>query len=162
MIYDKVRILSNLHIARNIIHNLQPALFDLSKYKAETDCGTFYCSAGELTRHAHFREQGMVLYPEPTGRDCYTWSLKDLTTDAQCMEAYGGVDNNREGDGHHLWLEELFGENAWLKLFAPRKQGYYDKELIYAHVRKTNVFPTDRDLALARFDEQIKFINNAL
>lgn len=112
-------------------------LFNLSYYHHETNCGTLHCSLGLAATKPYFHEQGL-----------------HYTEDFHPMIAI---------QGHH-WtacIDELFGSEAYMRLFKARECGSYDQTLKPGITLNGEAFEdagyTDKDLALDRLKLQLSF-----
>ncbi len=103
----------------------------LDSFISEHACGTLYCTAGLLAIQPYFQRQGLRF----DGNWAVTWYL-----DAP---------------------RDLFGEDAFDRLFAASEMGVWDDDLIREleapneDDEPTNPRPTDKQLALARLRRQL-------
>lgn len=123
----------NLLELRRTVEAWPEHLFDLETVTRPAPCGTLYCAAGLVGTAPYFMEMGYrIVGPVP---------LEQLeNTHSSCLD---------------LTLEEDFGEQAWERLFAIRRAGNFDRDLlqgIWAPVGHIN----DKQLALARIDKQLE------
>mgnify|MGYP001576459888 CR=1 FL=1 len=115
----------------------EPVL-ELDQYLTETTCGTLYCTAGLLAQQPYFQRQGMRLSQDED------WGGLSIGTYFLTI-------------GHR----ELFGDDAFDRLFASSKVGVWDDELIREleapneDAEPTKPRPTDKQLALARLRRQL-------
>lgn len=124
-------ILANLDKAIGIIEQIPDEALDLSKFKHK--CGTIACTAGWLASDPYFQALGMALTPNPDSPQPFLLTQNgDL---AFCYE----------------WLDDLFGEEAFDRLFAERGAAHDDAFLMDQH---GDDFMTDKQLALARLKER--------
>lgn len=135
-------IINNLEILSAAVEAQPEPMFNLRRFKNETECGTLFCTVGLATTIPHFQELGFKMveeYPK--------WFMVQVGDDAIYDE---GVS------------EEYFGEEAFARLFEPAGQGYLDNKLGYIdHDEDCDTIPpnmTDKELALARLRLQIKVL----
>jgi hypothetical protein len=130
-------IVQNLRKAIEIIRAIPDDKLNLGTFRTDTDCGTIACSVGWLAQDPYFIEQGLTLVPTPTG-----YSLK-LGGPYDALVATSGTYYN---------LDELFGADAFYRLFATRIIGIVDSITL----NEVDSDLTDKQLALNRLEQQLK------
>lgn len=125
------KIIENLEKAIAIIGAIPEAKIYLGQIK--TECGTIACAAGWLASDPYFNAQGMGLVMGPYGGSY--WLVQTAKPDF--------LDYKLD------WLEPLFGDDAFNKLFATRNDSALDTLLNLDNAL------SDKELALARLNDQL-------
>ncbi len=102
-------------------------LISLNSFEAATNCGTLHCTLGLLATTTLFKDQGLhLVWPKGVGAPVPEFPGLEFSTDAW-----------------HAKLGEMFGEDAYARLFEARGAGDFDYDL-------SAVARTDKQLAIGR------------
>ena len=123
----------NLEVAIAAIEAAPESEIDLAYFRSP--CGTHHCALGLLTTVPYFINLGL-----------YMGTFAGLFKPLVCKQ--GHDQSGFDGDGPD-WLDEMFGTNAYDRLFIERGEGDFDEEMLPG-------LP-DKGLALARLREQLEF-----
>lgn len=141
-------VLENLTYLKNLIASVPDKQLDLSKFKQdapdadepEISCGTLYCVAGFAASAPYFQVQGMELVLLPA--------------DDQDKEPFWIVKHVNGSPFECEWADELFGPNAFDRLFAEHGGGTFDNRIFNDMVEGETL--SDKKLALERIAMQIE------
>jgi hypothetical protein len=123
----------------NLAHFLVPA---------QGDCGTLACCAGWLAQDKFFQDQGMTLAEVDRSFGTTSW----------CVVPQGTNQFPEDWE----WLDALFGEDAFARLFEPYGCGEWDTSIIAAYNDRLGEDedgdPSDKELALERLRHQLNVL----
>lgn len=157
-------IIENLERAIKAVQAQPETNFDLEYFRDDNpSCGTCFCTIGLLSTLDHFQKQGVVLeeFKVPyRGTTSYTLNTRP---------AHDGVEN-------YEYLDDIFGPDAFGRLFAQAGDGDFDEEhereakddwarSLYSRGMPPEDYPfnyTDKQLALDRLKAQLNEMQNAL
>ncbi len=133
-------IINNLEILTAAVEAQPEPMFNLSRFKSETECGTLFCTVGLATTIPHFQELGFHI--------------------VQLAPNWLGVNVDDEFIADEGVSERYFGQEAFPRLFEAAGQGSQDSALGYLDEDEAGydipLNMTDKELALARLRLQIK------
>lgn len=125
----------NLIKAIEVIAMTPAKLVDLDSFQQEATCGTVHCTAGWLAENKFFKKQGMALQE-------HTYANHFDVVNTRC-------DNDDIEGG--AWTDEMFGEDAYEKIFTARGDSMWDERIFSEHGKVS-----DKELALLRLTRALR------
>lgn len=136
-------ILTNLEVLLAAVKSQPEALFNLSSYRNDTECGTMFCTAGLAATLPHFNAQKM------------RWGV-DAFDDPTVLIGSGSVGDDEKTD-------PLFGQNSWYNLFSTFGSGSRDEDLGAVNDIGERVGGyTHKELAILRIEAQIETVKGEM
>jgi hypothetical protein len=136
-------VIHNLEVAISIIEEAPADKFDLTHFAEHTDCGTIACSLGTLAMQPYFQAQGLALCE---GGTMYSNRL--------------GCRLNGRNVLYSEELNDMFGEDAFKRLFHARYSGICDMDILKSCTGDdADDKISDKQLALKRLTRQLAIYN---
>lgn len=142
------QIIKNLIDARALLEAAPQETIDLYNFGRRKECGTLYCAAGWLAVSDRFSSI-MGLH----------WVDTEYGEGTAILVRPGATEYNPATRGYYRWLNQHFGPDAFSRLFPHYGAGEFDLDnprLRRQDHRFDKEALSDLDLALWRFDQQIK------
>lgn len=125
-----ITVKENLELLLQVVQQHPEAEFNLDYYKRVTPCGTLFCSLGLASTVSSFQEQGLPAldWHAEGSVGVFTKPIHDI-------------------------LDTIFGPKAHDRLFAPRRSGSRDLEIMQPYAK--GFLMHDKELAIKRIEKAL-------